>query len=488
MTAPFRPLATLASVLAALLAPWGASAQTVRAVGPAAAPQYRTSAGGSLLLAPALGAPLPSPGAPAASVSPRLLGPGAVPAVVPIPAAAKAGPHPVIPAAAKALAPRGTVVSPPAIDRAPTPAAETAGYAAFFDGSPGFLDELSFDAPPPAKGGAFVVPNERHPKDMRPILEKSPRGAYVTVGTERGFIAAALAPEISHLVLADIDPAVYAYNRTNVALLRLARTREEYAYLRERAPHRRWVELARARNSPDVSVLGEAGAFREWRKHQRRNLSASRFSRARDAWHRFVRDRLPWLAPDAPGDESRMPEFEEVNYLRDDALFSKVKALADRGRIRPLVADLGDEKTVGVLTRALARSGVPLGALDLSNVWDSVYLKARAVITLVERFGAVAARDSVLIITEGGSGTLGYTGPSPWRYFGFRFADIASRPDPEGAIRDIFAYTTRGYAPNAMNAPAPPDGRPTKPAYSHERYPTYWWQAGNIEPRRAAPR
>lgn len=472
----------------AFFAPWSASAQNLRAGAPASALQYRTAGSGYSLLAPSLGAPLPLPGAPAAGVSPRLFEPGVAPAVAPVPAAAKAVPHSVMPAAAAARAPNRTAASPLATVAAAKPAgaAETADFGSYFDGSAGFLENLRLDAPPPAKGGAFVVPNERHPKDMRPILEKSPGGAYVTVGTERGFIAAALAPAITHLVLADIDPAVYAYNRVNVALLRLARTREEYAELRESAPHRRWVEAARERGMTELlPILGDAGAFKEWRKHQRRNLSASRLSRAGDAWHRFVRDRLPWLAPNEYGEENRRPEFEEVNYLRDEALFAKVKALADGGRIRPLIADLGDGRTVGALAGALARSGVPLGTLDLSNVWDSVYLKARAVITLVESFGAVAARDSILLVTEGGSGTLGYTGPSPWLYFGFRFADIASRPDPEGAIRDIFAYNMRGYAPNAMNAPALPNARPTKPAYKHDLYPTYWWQENRIEPRTA---
>lgn len=435
-----------------------------------------------------------SPGAPSlslsglpASVAPLLLPPGAAPLAAPAPVPASPGSGAVAPVAAAASAPRKAAAFPQALAGAAKPAAARAEDGAFFDGAAGragFLDELVFDAPAPAKSGVFVVPNERHPKDMRRILEKSPGGAYVTVGTERGFIAAALAPAITHLVLADIDPAVYAYNRTNIALLRLARTREEYAGLRESAPHRRWVELARARGMEELlPVLGDAGAFREWRGNQRRNLSASRFSLARDAWQRFVRDRLPWLSPGTPGEESRRPEFEEVNYLRDEALFAKVKALADQGRIRPLVADLGDEKTVGALARGLARSGVPLGTLDLSNVWNSVYLKARAVITLVESFAAVASRESLLLITDGGGGVMGYTGPSPWIYLGFRFGDIAARPDSEGAIRDIFAYNTRGYEPNAVNSPAPPEARPTKPEYNHDLYPTYWWQADHIAPR-----
>lgn len=474
MTVPSGPLRAFASVLVALCAPWGASAQSVRAGAPAPAFQYRLTGLAGGLPAPAPGASSPGSAGLAASVSPLVLAPGAAP--LPAPA--------LVPAPA---APRRTAVVPRALAEAAKPAPAAAEGGAYFDGSAGrggFLEDLVFDTPAPEKSGGFVVPNERHPKDMRPILEKSPSGAYVTVGTERGFIAAAIAPAITHLVLADIDPAVYAYNRTNIALLRLARTREEYAGLRESAPHRRWIELARERGLEELlPVLGDAEAFKDWRSSQRRNLSASRRSLALDAWHRFVRARLPWLAPGTPGEESRRPEFEEVNYLRDEALFAKVKALADGGRIRPLVADLGDAKTVGALARALDRSGVPLGILDLSNVWNSVYLKARAVITLVESFAAVASRESVLLITDGGSAVAGYTGPSPWLYFGFRFGDISGRPGREEAIHDIFAYSTRGYAPNAMNSPAAPQDRPTKPAYNHDLYRSYWWQPDHIEPR-----
>ncbi|TBR17729.1 hypothetical protein EPO15_16260 [bacterium] len=451
---------SVALCAAALSAP--ASAQPIRAA-PSLTPRFFTTA-------------LPSPHLTAPGTKLPVLGPA------PLPVAARAQPV-VAPAPLQAsplaASPAGTALNAAASAKA---APEAPDVGAVFDGR-GFLADLETDAPALENPGKFVVPNERHPADMRPILERAPAGAYVTVGTERGFIAAALAPAITHLVLADIDPHVVAYNRTNIALLRLSRSRAEYAALREQAPQRRWVELARERGMRDlIPLLSDPGNFKAWRKYQTRNLSASRWTLLKEDVRGFLHRRLPWLAAaGTPGEEHRPFEFAGANYLRDDALYGKVKAMADQGRIKPLAMDLGDAASVSALTSALGRSGVALGALDLSNVWESVYLKARPVMRLVQSFLHIAAEDSLLVISQGGGSVVGYTGPAPWEYFGFRMRDLAV--DSERGLREVFAYSVKGYAPNALNTPAVPDGRPRKPEYNHDRYKSYWWEDSRIEAR-----
>jgi len=79
---------------------------------------------------------------------------------------------------------------------------------------------------------SFIVPNERYPHHALNIFEMAPKGAYVTVGTERGFISAANSPNVTELVLVDNSESIIKYNEINILLLKIAKTREHYLQLR----------------------------------------------------------------------------------------------------------------------------------------------------------------------------------------------------------------------------------------------------------------
>ena len=79
---------------------------------------------------------------------------------------------------------------------------------------------------------SFLAPNEQHPAEALPLWKQSPSGLYISVGTERGFMAAGANPNATHLLLVDRDPTVTYFNRINTALLELAENRENYLQLR----------------------------------------------------------------------------------------------------------------------------------------------------------------------------------------------------------------------------------------------------------------
>ena len=56
-----------------------------------------------------------------------------------------------------------------------------------------------------ATPGIYVPPNEQHPALALPIYGKSNRGIYLSVGTERSFIGAALT-RTNALFVIDYDP------------------------------------------------------------------------------------------------------------------------------------------------------------------------------------------------------------------------------------------------------------------------------------------
>ncbi|MBL7555282.1 MAG: hypothetical protein JNM24_05620 [Bdellovibrionaceae bacterium] len=90
-----------------------------------------------------------------------------------------------------------------------------------------------------------LVPNEPQPAISQPILNAAPAGALISVGTERAFSAAAVAPHFTHLLMVDMDPNVILFNRFNLALLKLAAgDRATYLHLRLKAKPTELVQRA----------------------------------------------------------------------------------------------------------------------------------------------------------------------------------------------------------------------------------------------------
>jgi len=269
----------------------------------------------------------------------------------------------------------------PASSEGPPGSAAVSALEKTFDGS-GFL--AAFQPPEPFSRftfSSYVEPNELHPEHARPIFEKAQPGAYVSVGTERSFVGAAAAGA-THLVLVDRDPAVASYNRANAELLRLAADREQYLALR--------------RTSLD-GVLRVA-RLRGW--------SDERVRRLHDDLKVFHPAQRDHILHDTSG-----LAFAGVNYLRDDTLFSRLKSIADAGRIAVLNMRLDDEPLAAAMTEALADAGARLGVLDVSNAWYTQYMGERPFAELVATMSRIADSRSIVMVTDGWRGA--------WRYHGF---------------------------------------------------------------------
>jgi hypothetical protein len=89
--------------------------------------------------------------------------------------------------------------------------------------------------------GMYVPPNEQHPAVALPIWRQSNHGAYVSVGTERSFMGAAVT-RAAALVVIDYDEAIVQFAVINRALLAASRGREDYIMLRLTAPGEVWAE------------------------------------------------------------------------------------------------------------------------------------------------------------------------------------------------------------------------------------------------------
>jgi hypothetical protein len=66
----------------------------------------------------------------------------------------------------------------------------------------------------PSIPGAYLPPNEQHPALALPIYRNSNHGVYISVGTERSFIGAALTGA-SALYVVDYDPLAAQFARAS---------------------------------------------------------------------------------------------------------------------------------------------------------------------------------------------------------------------------------------------------------------------------------
>lgn len=253
-------------------------------------------------------------------------------------------------------------------------------------------------------------PNEWNPQDAIPILNQSPPGVYLSVGSERGFIGAALARS-SLLLLTDYNENVVGFNRINIGLLAVSTSLEDYRYLRLRADDNEWQRRARQSTLPS-SIVGSLLRFESWETW--------------DFWVRSVNIRNWRQFHEDPSRQSSTEDpFHGANYLWNIDQYEHLAALARAGKIEAHKLDLGNSKERGALVQAVREVGYELAVVDLSNAWHPQYLKRDELELLMKDLEKIVKPNTILLITNNASlkSRLQYLKgqASLWDYFGFTF-------------------------------------------------------------------
>lgn len=278
----------------------------------------------------------------------------------------------------------------------------------------------------------FVAPNEEYPQDAKPIFRRAIEGAYVSVGTERGFIAAANATNISHLILVDTNPGVVQFNQINVALLKISKTREEYLKLRT---HPRLSEWTRALNK-----AREKGYISSAESEYTRNS----FSK----WKELMAENTKFKSFHAKINNDR--RFKGTNYLYDNKLFSKVQKMAKDNKIVTSKAELGSQNDVRNLSKTLQKIDVPISVLDISNAWQKQFLDPGELSNLISVLEIHTTPDSQLVLTDQmTSFQKGRKTHIPWSYSSYTFKKINQYKNLGTFLQHI--YKTKGKRSTGPN-------------------------------------
>jgi len=270
----------------------------------------------------------------------------------------------------------------------------------------GFLDgfhELAspYTADPKFPSTKYVSPNELNPELAKPILAKSIPGVYVTVGTERAFIAGGLSPTAEQIVVLDYNPNITIYNNINIELLKasydpklsISDMRARYLHLRFDADQAEWIETFKHAFNSEGKILSAAEIQDQYQFWKKQHQS--------DEFRFFHR---------APGTTELAP-FKDANYLYDNQLFEKVQKLAIGNKIHSYVGDLGDLQSTGKFLTAMKNAGEKISVFDISNAWYEQYLGRKKMSELVRmmNFDQVLLPKSIILTTDHHNSTQMYT-------------------------------------------------------------------------------
>ena len=277
--------------------------------------------------------------------------------------------------------------------------------------APAQYNQPAEDKPTP---GIYIPPNEQHPAVALPILRKSNHGVYISVGSERSFIGAALTRAVALYVI-DYDADTIHFAVINRALLAASTSREDYLTLRLTAPADIWLKRSERLSAEDRKTLANPASWSFWQQAIRNNLSA--WDEAFLHFH---------TKPTAPTDP-----FFASNYLFDDALYTHLSHLAKTSRIWARVLDLRHENEIRALcldvkSKALT-FGAPLifGVIDTSDMPNSPSGGRSVVAHYIKYFSQYAQPDTLFLNTAPVGGGHGVN----WSYYAFRNSTLHGR-DP----------------------------------------------------------
>jgi hypothetical protein len=253
--------------------------------------------------------------------------------------------------------------------------------------------------------GIYLPPNEQHPAVALPVYRKSNHGAYVSVGSERSFMGAALSGA-SALFVIDYDPETIRFADINRALLAASSDRADYLNLRLSASQELWQQRSRRLPAEDKETLSNPDSWIFWDKKVRKNQTA--WDNAFGHFHTEAK---------GPGDP-----FFSVNYLFDDRLYGHLSQLAKRSRIQALQLDLRHLSEVRSFCEAVKSKGLTMGIVDTSDVpnsSDAGTSVAAGYIQLISQY----APDNAIFLNTAPSGGHGVR----WSYFAFTNSRIRGR-------------------------------------------------------------
>lgn len=332
----------------------------------------------------------------------------------------------------------------------------------------------------------FPISTEMQIGRLKNIIDKAPKGSYLTVGGERAFREASMFEGIEHLIIFDISPVVIQFNKINIELLK-APNRENYKALRWTSDFSEWKKTSDLLTEQDFkwwdenirkmkaqdydlpeqlnryghdgdkylkvykklmsiypSVSKKFNNYKraymehvEWKDIENKQANNSEgLTKEEFEWfdnkrkqpnscvHKYIAD------PSTAVDWGQIIDFKSGNYLFDDRLYQRLHNLALQNKITAIEADITKAEGLESITSTISKIGKKLAILDLDNLYLYDYIgeeKYRNILFKLLDFGQ---NNSILIVMHN---YKEYPHPCAQFsiYLGFTFENVKNFPkDP----------------------------------------------------------
>lgn len=246
----------------------------------------------------------------------------------------------------------------------------------------------------------YVAPNEKDIHKGVALWKKTTDGIYVAVGSERGFVGAALS-NASSLLLIDSSSGIVEHNRLSIALLKIAIDGEDYRILKLN-PELAASRLSNSNLEEDEKRFALNVLEKKW-------WIDSAKSRSTTDWFYRVRDRR---------------DAKELRYWANPSLFSKLRRMALKGRIQAIRVVLGDQYSTNSMLASLREQSEKIAVFDVSNIWEAPFVGS-SMNELLKNFELVSKNDTIVIATWVKSGdyfieylgaSIGYLKSKEWKF------------------------------------------------------------------------
>jgi len=265
----------------------------------------------------------------------------------------------------------------------------------------------------------FVYPTEFRPQDAFPILSHSLPGIYLAVGFERAFMGAVFS-KARALLIVDHSEDVIRFARINIALITVAKDREDYLALRLNGTPSDWrqrhIEFSGANEGLEVLSDGESW---KW-------------------WDQAIRDSKDLgmeLFHSTGGVSWESPFF--LSYLTNDSSFYFLQEIARGERMWALQLELTNKKEVRLLVSKLEAYPLPIGVFDLSTAWEETFLSQAELNQLIAQLTKISEPRSMILLSNGIGESTVFRGEWDYSYLGLKWPSSGVVLD-QPSIRQIF--------------------------------------------------
>ena len=333
----------------------------------------------------------------------------------------------------------------------------------------------------------FPVSTEMQIGRIKNLVDRAPKGIYLTVGGERAFRGASLFEAIDHLVIFDISPDIIKFNTINMELLR-ASNKENYKRLRWDGTFPEWQKISSTlteddfkwwvefvRNNKEGYDLPESlnryGSGNKFIKVRKKLMSlfpkvSKKFNNyekvylthvtwsdiknlQKDSKDSLTQQEFDWFDqekklpqscvrqfidnPSKAVDWGQVIDYKSGNYLFDDKLYQRLHKRVLDQNITVIQADLTKLADIDLIVTNIKKLKSNLAILDLNNLYVYDYMGEEKFRMVLSKFLDLGTKDSILILM---SNYKDYPCAQFQIYVGFTFENVGHWP--EGPFFDSF--------------------------------------------------